>query len=338
LAPSFRLRLPRLPKPLHLAVGLLTARGLGLADKLAAARLMRRLEKTGFRLVSDQPANDFLIAHGQSADLIRHLWEPICVAALNTPLAIASAQVFCHVLRDSLAGAREASDMLFNRGDLGRLFPDAAAAHIRKLGGTVHLGARVTGLRPEHGGFRLDGVDAQASHVIIATHPARAGDLLTAWPDTAATRKHLAALTWQPIQTVWLRFAHPLNMAYPMLALGPGTAPWVFERQDLGPGLAALVASAEGPHLDLAPEALCQHWLNLLAARLGPLPELLDWKIITEKRATFACQPDLARPDNATGVDRLCLAGDYTAGDYPATLEGAVRSGIKSARLILETT
>jgi uncharacterized protein with NAD-binding domain and iron-sulfur cluster len=56
---------------------------------------------------------------------------------------------------------------------------------------------------------------------------------------------------------------------------------------------------------------------------------------LTEKRATFACTPGLARPANATGLPGLALAGDYTAGDYPATLETAVRSGRAAARLAL---
>jgi uncharacterized protein with NAD-binding domain and iron-sulfur cluster len=65
---------------------------------------------------------------------------------------------------------------------------------------------------------------------------------------------------------------------------------------------------------------------------------LLNWKLIVEKRATYACVPRLPRPDNVTPIAGLYLAGDYTAGDYPATLESAVQSGVKCARLILEST
>lgn len=337
LAPEFRLTLPRLPAPLHLATGLLGARGLSFTDKLAAARFMRRLEHAGFRLPDDPTVADFLHREGQAGRLIRHLWEPICVAALNTPLAEASAQVFCHVLRDSLAGPRAASDMLFNRADLGRLLPEAAAGYLRRRGGLVHLGRRVTGLRPAESGFHLDGVDDHAERVIVATHPARVPALLAAWPEAAARVTPMRAYAWQPIVTLWLRFSAPLAFPYPMLALGHGTAPWAFERNDVTPGLVAIVASAHGPHLDLGQEALRDAWLALLTARFGTLPPLQDWTAITEKRATYSCVPGLPRPPNRTPVAHLYLAGDYTAGDYPATLEGAVRSGVECARLIQET-
>ncbi|MFA5081272.1 MAG: hydroxysqualene dehydroxylase HpnE [Hydrogenophilaceae bacterium] len=333
--PEFRLRLPGLPAPLHLAVGLIAANGLSLADKLAAARFMQALKRQGFRLPDDLPAGQLLKLHDQSDRLIECLWQPICVAALNTPLVEASAQVFCNVLRDSLAGPRAASDMLFNRADLGRLVPDAARAYLDSRGGTVHLSSKVAGLGQEAGGFRLHGPDTQADRVILATHPARIPDLLAGLPGTEPLADRLRGYAWQPILTLWLRFATPLRFPYPMLALGRTDAPWAFERNDLAPGLAAIVASAEGPHLDLAPEVLRDRWLGLLGERLGPLPALLDWKVIVEKRATYACTPGLWRPANRTAIPGLCLAADYTAGDYPATLEGAVRSGVKCAQLII---
>ncbi|TCJ11512.1 desaturase [Parasulfuritortus cantonensis] len=334
--PGFRLALPGLPRPLHLAVGLLTARGLDAGEKYAAARFMRALARRRFRLDRDDTAARLLAEHGQPGRLVARLWQPICVAALNTPLAQASAQIFCNVLRDSLAGPRAASDMLFNRGDLGRLVPDAAARHVGERGGSIHLSSRVTGLVREADGFRLAGPDDRAERVVLATHPAQAPALLAGLPGCDGLVGQLRDLRWQPILTLWLRFAAPLALPYPMLALGDGSAPWAFERNDLGPGLAAIVFSAEGPHLALAPAALRDDCLERLGRRVGPLPPLADWRVIVEKRATFACTPGLRRPDPRTPVPGLFLAGDYTAGDYPATLEGAVRSGVKCARMIIE--
>lgn len=333
--PDFRLRLPRLPAPLHLAAGLITARGLGWPDKLAAVRFMRVLQGLHFRLPGDLAAAELLQRHRQPARLVERLWEPICLAALNTPLAAASAQVFCHVLRDSLAGPRAASDLLFNRADLGRLLPDAAREYLQGQGGTVHLASKVAGLCRTAGGFRLAGPATQADRVVIATHPSRVADLLAGCAGAETLAGRMRGFEWQPILTLWLHFAETVAFPYPMLALGHGSAPWAFERHDLAPGLVSVVFSAQGPHLEQAPETLRDHCLGLLAKSLGPLPRLLDWKTLVEKRATFACTPARWRPNNRTAIPGLYLAGDYTAGDYPATLEGAVRSGVKCAQLIL---
>ena len=334
--PGFRMRLPRLPAPVNLAVGLLFARGLGMADKLAAARLMTELKDCAFRLVRDESAETFLRRHNQPANLVDKLWGPICIAALNTPLASASAQVFCNVLRDSLAGERSDSDLVLNRGDLGCLLPDAATAILARHGSEVRCASKVEKLEQRNGGYFLAGPNETAKKVVLATHPARLPALLAGLPEMDTLSQQATRFVWQPILTLWLRFASPVRFPFPMLGLGGGQAPWAFERDDLAPGLVALVVSAEGPHLAKAPEVLRDEYLALLRLRLGDLPPLADWTSIVEKRATFACVPALSRPENGTPLPGLYLAGDYTAGDYPATLEGAIRSGVKCARLILD--
>lgn len=334
--PDLDLVVPRWPAPLHLLAGLVGARGLDTADKRAALRLMAGLRLRRFKLPRDQDAAHWLRACRQPDTTIHRLWEPICVAALNTPLAMASAQVFCHVLRDSLAGRRAASDLLFNRTDLGALLAEPAAARLTRLGAQVHRSSRIEGIVLDSRGFRLQGPDETVDQVIVATHASQVRALLKDLPESDAWTRPLAEFTWQPILTLWLRFAAPVRLPYPMVALGEGADPWLFERSDIAPGLAALVASAEGTHLGLDTDALLAAWLPRLAARLGPLPTLLDALRIVEKRATWACVPDMTRPTPAGPVPGLYLAGDYTAGDYPATLEGAVRSGLQCASLILD--
>ena len=101
---------------------------------------------------------------------------------------------------------------------------------------------------------------------------------------------------------------------------------------DRGQGLLACILSGHGDWEVLDDQALA----NALEAELG-IPERAVWqKVVREKRATFSCQPGITRPDNATSHLRVWLAGDYTWAEYPATLEGAVRSGLKAARRILE--
>ena len=334
--PGFQLHLPDLPAPLHLATGLLKAKGLSLGEKLAATRFIQNLKKRGFQLAEDRTVVEILAAYGQPESLTAKLWAPMCVAALNTPLDLASAQIFCNVLRDSLAGPREASDLIFNRAAMGALLPEAAVDYVVERGGIVRTASKVEGIAQLDAGFLLSSVNIHAERTILAVHPSRVTTLTSSFPALSPTCKAINQFAWEPILTLWLRFATPVQFPFPMLGLGEGQAPWAFERNDIVPGLVSVVVSAHGPHLDKQAELFRDECLALLAAELGPLPHLLNWKTVVEKRATFACTPKLARPDNSTPVANLYLAGDYTAGDYPATLEGAVRSGVKCAHLILD--
>ena len=92
--------------------------------------------------------------------------------------------------------------------------------------------------------------------------------------------------------------------------------------------------SARGAHQNTTQDALASAIHRELAAFLPGLPAPLWSRVIAEKRATFSCRPGLARPENRTAIEHLFLAGDYTASDYPATLESAVRSGVLAARLV----
>jgi squalene-associated FAD-dependent desaturase len=335
ILPGFGLRLPGLPAPWHLAWGLLSAKGLTLREKGAAAAFMLRLQRRRFKLSQDITAAALLAQHRQPSRLIDALWAPICVAALNTPLDQASAQVFCNVLRDSLGGARADSDLLFNRGELDALFPEPAAAYLQRQGGEVRLRTRVKAISRDHAGYFLEGPDLHAERVILAVHPARLPALLARLPEMASVSRQVGGYSWQPIHTTWLRFAAPVRLPYPMLALGDGASPWVFDRHDLAPGLLSVVVSAEGPHLDVPNTVLRDRHLARLRALLGELPVLQNWRCIVEKRATYTCTPGLFRPEPVTSLPGLYLAGDYTRGDYPATIEGAVRSGVECARSIL---
>jgi hydroxysqualene dehydroxylase len=145
-------------------------------------------------------------------------------------------------------------------------------------------------------------------------------------------------LKHEPIVTAWLAFDGKVSFAEPMLGMSGGYGQWVFDRSALGgpEGLVGVVISASGAHQDISKEALEIALLQELQTLLGPLPPLLWSQIITEKRATFACTPGLARPRTVTPEAGLWLAGDYVASEYPATIESAVRSGIIAARSILK--
>lgn len=336
------LKAAALPAPLHLAMGLLTAKGLDWSDKRAMMRLMSLLKKQRFRVDPDRSVADLLAESGQTDRLSRLIWEPLCVAALNTPVASASAQVFANVLRDSLAASASASDLLIPKVDLSELFPVPASRWLAMRGHQVRTTEAIASIRwDEDGkGYRLDGDPWQNlhDHVVIATAPYHAVPLLQSVPTLAPLAEQIAALKHEPIVTAWLAFEGPVHFPEPMIGLSGGYGQWAFDRAALGgpQGLVSVVISARGAHQEISREALEIALLEELQDALGRLPALKWSQIITEKRATFACTPGLARPGIATAEPGVWLAGDYVASDYPATLESAVRSGVAAGRAILK--
>jgi squalene-associated FAD-dependent desaturase len=328
----------RLPAPLHVAAALLRSRGLSRQDKMALARFSTAARWMGWRLNLDCSVTELLDRFDQTDTLVRLMWRPLCIAALNTPPERASAQVFLHVLRDSLGARRAASDMLLPRVDLSALFPTRAAAFVESRGGKVALGATIDTLERDGDRWRIQ--DTVHDAVIVATPPPQAATLLRQHAPAA----EIPAFEWESITTVYLQYAAGLKLERPFLALvdQPDARHWgqfVFDRGQLNAadgGLLAVVISASGPALDLGNDSLPPQVAAQLAQALRR-PELaapLWTRVISEKRATFACTPGLQRPSNDIGVDGLALAGDYTASDYPATLESAVRSGVAAATLV----
>ncbi|GIZ51511.1 hydroxysqualene dehydroxylase HpnE [Noviherbaspirillum aridicola] len=334
----------RLPAPFHMLASLLSARGLAAGDKLALARFTSAARWMGWRQDRDGSVSELLDRFDQTERLVTLMWRPLCIAALNTPPERASAQVFLNVLRDSLgASRRSASDMLVPRADLGALFPAAAADYIARHGGEVRLGSAIKRLRRSGDAWLLSsaaGPDAAFDDVIVATAPHHAAGLLEGLIDTAP----LAAMQYEPITTCYLRYGDDCSLGHPMFALvdDGARAHWgqfVFDRGMLDErqrGLLAVVVSASSEAIAQGHEALAAAIASQLAQSFGmPVLEHPHWsKVVSEKRATFACRPDLARLPNDTGLPGLLLAGDHTTGDYPATLEGAVRSGLAAAALL----
>ena len=243
--------------------------------------------------------------------------------------------------------------MLIPRRDLGALFPQAAGAWLTARGATLHLGAKVDAVQRTESGWEL-GASGQAlggawsgafDAVVLATPPAQAGALLAPLPEAAGLAAQLGAFAYQPIATCYLQYDTGLRLPLPFCALldepqAQRFGQFVFDRGQTDAtqaGLLAVVISAAQDAAALDQDTLARTVAAQLDAAfpgLG-LAQPLWSRVITDKRATFACTPGLARPDNATALPGLVLAGDYTTGDYPATLESAVRSAQAAATVIL---
>jgi len=339
---GMRFQAARLPAPWHLLAALLRSHGLAWQDRLALARFSTTARWMGWRLDEDCSVAELLQRYDQSERLIRLLWRPLCVAALNTPIERASAQVFLAVLRDSLGARRAASDMLVPRRPLGELLPVPALAWLTAHGGSVRLGCAIRNIARTGERWQLNSTDTSEEFdaVVVATGPSAAVGLL----EGVADNRRIAALDYEPITTCYLQYAPELRLPRPLLALEEDVeaghfGQFVFDRGALDgahAGLLAVVISAAGNAVAQSREVLAAALADQLAEALRqPALRTPRWsRVISDKRAGFSCRPGLSRPDNRTDAAGLLLAGDYTAGDYPATIEGAVRSGLAAARMV----
>jgi squalene-associated FAD-dependent desaturase len=338
------LQAPHLPAPFHMAWAVLRAKGLTIADKLALARFSSAARWMRWQLNVDCTVSELLDRFDQTERLVQFMWRPLCIAALNTPPERASAVVFLNVLRDSLGAHRSASDMLIPRRDLSSLFPDAAVSYVEHHGGQVYAGTQVRTVMCTDQGWRVqsDNLDQEVDAVVISTPPAQASALLM---DLMPVLAESLQMTYEPITTCYLQYAPELSLPAVFYALqdDPEKHRWaqfIFDRGQLDAlqaGLMAVVISASSQAIAQGNAVLLAEIVLQIAADLE-MPALLNpqWhRIISEKRATFSCTPHLYRPKNDTGMKGLFLAGDYTASDYPATLEGAVRSGREAARQLM---
>lgn len=330
------LQWPNLPPPWDALLGIASARNWDWRERFALLRLAARWRIRRFKCSSESSVAD--LCAKLPPRLMTEFIEPLCVAALNTPAHAASGQVFLRVLKDSLFSGRGGSNLLLPRVNLGELFPEAAARWLRDQGSIVRTGlrARLITPMPQSGRWIVDGTRFDA--VVLATPSTEAARIVSRCAQTAPYTMAVPlcdwassaqALAFESIATVYVQGPVPADgrlLKRPMLALHSHTgrpAQFVFDRGQLGgpAGLLAFVASAsQGDRAQIEQQVLQQ---AQEALGLGHLRAL---QTVIEKRATFACTPGLQRPD-AKISPGLWACGDYIAGPYPATLEGAVRSG-----------
>ena len=333
------LQTSNLPAPLNFLFAVLFTKGYSFSEKRQTLSFMSRLRRQNFEIKKDTSVETLLA--GQPDHVIRTLWEPMCIAALNTPVNIASAKIFLSVMRDSFTKHARDSDALYTIKDLGEIFVKPAIELIQSKGGQVHLSQRVDKLiinNNEIRAIRVNGKDIPASQVIIATPIPNCIRLIKSHDALNDISTKLVQLEHQPICTLYLQYAEDISLNEPMLGLSGITGQWIFDRRFAKQaGLMAVVISADGPHMKLDTDSLAQRVSDELSEYFGwPKPQ--EYIVIREKRATFSACVDVEnlRPDITTPVNGLYLAGDYTRSPYPSTLESAVRSGVQCAQTITQ--
>jgi squalene-associated FAD-dependent desaturase len=321
----------KLPWPWSLAWNVLRSAGFsGLKHLIVLQHSIPKLLKK-----DDITVLEWLEQGKQPKRLIKQLWEPLCLATLNTSTDQASAHVMAHVLRDSLGQDQNSADLLIPRCALGELFPESALKFIAQHGGEVSKQTRIAEIVTEdgevQGAITTKGRFIDANNIIIATAPDQASQLLASHVRFPRPRQN-------PITTVYLQYPEHCRLPKPMLGMTGTTSHWLFDRSPQHPGLISVIISADGEHEQLSKQELIELISEEVHLQVPELPkEALDAYVVREKRATFMCTVTnhKQRLQCQTAIQGLFLAGDYIANNYPATIEGAVMNGQRCAEYIL---
>jgi squalene-associated FAD-dependent desaturase len=343
-----RLRRRDLPVPLHLAGSLMRYPHVSLSSRLKLGRALVGLA----RLDLDDPAldritfGDWLAARGQGADAVAAVWDLITIPTVNLPASDASLAAAAMVMKTGLLSGPGAADIGWSRVPLGQLHGERASAALASAGVTVHRDVRVLAVSLSESGVwevaTSDGpLDAEA--VVVALPHEEAASVVPA--SVAPERERWSALGSSAIVDVHLVFDRKV-MPWELMAGHRSDIQWVFDRSDssglreLRPGqqYLAVSLSAADHLLPIRPEAILASTMDSLQSLLPPVgaARLVDSLVTKERRATFAARPGTAdiRPPAATALPGLVLAGAWTDTGWPATMEGAVRSGYSAARAL----
>jgi squalene-associated FAD-dependent desaturase len=333
-----RLRRSALPAPMQLAGSLLRYPHIALRDRLRLGRAMLALRRLRLDDASldDISFGDWLTSKGQSPEAIATVWDLITVPTLNLPAAEASLALGAMVFKTGLLEDPAAADIGWSRVPLGALHGERAGVALTRAGVEVRLGSLVESVRADPiGGYAVDGMHADA--VVVALPHEEAGRVLP--PGAVHHQERLAQLGSSAIVDVHLMYDRPVTV-WPVMAAVSSPIQWVFDRTSSsgltsGQYLAVSMSAADGL-LTERPESLVRR----ISGELGRLlprsadARLIDSFVTKERRATFRAAPGTAslRPGARTSLPGLTVAGAWTDTGWPATMEGAVRSGRAAAR------
>jgi squalene-associated FAD-dependent desaturase len=328
------LRRDQAPVPLHLTRGLLRYLGLGAFRAAPAALALGRVDDRS-PAVDVESFGAWLHRHGQSDRAIEQLWSLLTVATVNRPVADASLALAAKVVRTGLLETPGGADLGWSAVPLGRLHGEAFA----RLLPDVRTGMKVTGISCAAAGFevRTPTATLEADAVVLAVPPPVAAELVPSAVDVAA----LTQLGSSPIVNVHVHYDRQV-LDQPLLATPGSPLQWVFDR--------TVPSGATTGQYVAASLSAADDWLPMKAADiLGQLlPELarvlpaaagatvLDAFVTREPHATFrqVAGSGALRPPARTTIPGLALAGAWTDTGWPATMEGAVRSGHTAAAVL----
>ena len=342
VAPSF------LPAPLHNATSFLRAHHLSLRDKLAIGRAFAAMIRPA-QDDSDENFRHWLQRHGQTERAVERFWKPILTSALNEDLERMSVRHSIQVFRKSFLKSAAAGRIGLPSVPLSELY-SSASDYVRARGGQVLLRNAVTSLCPRADSVKISGSAGEQDFdiAVLAVPFQTAASLLPQEPQAEPVKTNLEHFEPSPITGIHLWFDREIT-PLPHAVLLDRTIQWMFQKSKFqqdglrdGPGSyvelvvsasKTLVQKSREEILELAQRELAEFFPEVNGAKV------LKAAVIKEIYATYAILPglDRYRPGAKTVWARLFLAGDWTATEWPATMEGAVRSGYLAAEAITES-
>jgi squalene-associated FAD-dependent desaturase len=336
---------------LHLAGSMAFYPSLGWGEKRGIADAMLSIARQGGRNNDGDTVGcsmlDWLRAHGQSEGAISRFWSVVLVSALNEELARTEAGYGLDVFWKAFLSSRSGYVVGIPRVPLGELYEGCRTA-IEQRGGEVVCRAVVRDLKQDDG--RMSGVSSDGGrehsadfYILAVPHEAALKLLPERITEAEPQFRQIRNLEVSPITSVHFWFDRDV-MAEPFVTLLDRTTQWIFNKSRLseGPGSGRYLQSVISASYGLV-ERTRQEIINLCLAELQQvLPEavtaqLIKATVVKETAATFSPRPgvDRWRPSQRTPLPNFFLAGDWTATGWPATMEGAVRSGYLAAEAIL---
>jgi squalene-associated FAD-dependent desaturase len=355
IEPGGRLSVMRssvLPAPLHTAPSFWGFSFLNIRDKLSISRALMPLTLSKQRDTGEN-FQQWLDRHGQSSVAVARFWHPILVSALSEELHRISVPAAAQVIRESMKspGARQMGVPMIPLTDLY----DAAGTYIRERGGALHFRSPVESFSADNAGVRIrargSGPDATSAeldfnYLILALPFDVLGRILPDTSDSNSLRENISHFENSPITGIHLWFDRQISDLDHAVLLDR-TVQWMFHKSRLQPSRTTegsyieLVVSSSKSLIDKSKAEIVDLAVNEVREFFPTASQanLIKSAVIKELNATYSPRPgiDLHRPSANTAWPRVSLAGDWTATGWPATMEGAVRSGYLAAEALLKT-
>lgn len=330
-----------LPSPAHFALSMLRAPMFTTLDTLSLARACSKIMRVDRTRWKDQTFLSFLRGVGQSDRLIARFWAPVIISACNLPCDRVAASVALHVFQEGFLATKTAADIGVPSVPLVELY-ERAESLIATVGGRVLFGAGVREL-DAHSATTTEGERFESERVVCAVPVERVRRVVTpACLESDERFRHLDEFTHSPILGVHMQFDRNVIGDLPHAVLVDRPTQWLFRKNVEGTSVHAVISSADD-WISLNENDIGQRVLDDMRACLpafqrgaGPMPALTSVRAVKEKLATFAPTPGVERfRPHAAGSSGIILAGDYTDTGWPATMEGATRSGYRAAACVL---